>query len=93
MTSIQQYTPVILEIASKHGAENIRVFGSFAVNNATPSSDLDLLVSLEKGRDLLDLIAFKQEVENYICRKVDVVTEKGLSPHLRDVILSQAKPL
>ena len=47
----------------------------------------------EPGRDLLDLIALKQELEERIGRKVDVVTEKGLSPHLRERILRQANPL
>ena len=93
MSTLQQYTPDILQIASKHGAQKIRVFGSFSANTATAASDLDLLINLEKGRDLLDLIAFKQELEEQIGRKVDVVTEKGLSPHLRDTILAQAKPL
>ena len=93
MTKIQQYTPTILQIAGKHGARKIRVFGSFSANNATATSDIDLLITLEKGRDLLDLIAFKQELEERIDRKVDVVTENGLSPCLRDIILAQAKPL
>ena len=93
MSVLQQYTPDILKIAGKHGAQKVRVFGSFAVGAATAASDLDLLVKLEKGRDLLDLIAFKQELEEQIGRKVDVVTEKGLSPHLRHTILAQAKPL
>jgi len=93
MSILQQYTPDILQIAGKHGAQKIRVFGSFSRDSATAASDLDLLVNLEKGRDLLDLIAFKQELEEQIGRRVDVVTEKGLSPHLRESILAQAKPL
>lgn len=93
MSTLQQYTPDILQIAGRHGAQKVRVFGSFSTNTATATSDLDLLINLEKGRDLLDLIAFKQELEEQIGRKVDVVTEKGLSPHLRDAILAQARPL
>lgn len=93
MSTLQLYTPDILQIARKHGAQKIRVFGSFSENRDTAASDLDLLIKLEKGRDLLDLIAFKQELEEQIGRKVDVVTEKSLSPHLRDAILAQAKPL
>ena len=51
------------------------------------------MVDLKQGRDLLDLIGFNQEFEERISRKVDVVTEKGLSPHLRETILNQARPL
>jgi predicted nucleotidyltransferase len=93
MGTLQEYTPDILQIATRHGARNVRVFGSFSANTATAASDLDLLINLEKGRGLLDLIAFKQELEEQIGRKVDVVTENGLSPHLKESILAQAKPL
>ncbi len=93
MGTLQEYTPDILQIATRHGARKVRVFGSFSANTATAASDLDLLITLEKGRDLLDLIAFKQELEERIGRKVDVVTENGLSPHLKESILAQAKPL
>jgi len=93
MTALQQYATDILQIATKHGVIKVRVFGSFANGTATPSSDIDLLVNLETGRDLLDLIAMKQELETQTGRKVDVVTEKGLSPHLRETIIHQARPL
>ena len=69
MTTIQQYTPFILQIAGRHGAKKIRVFGSFADGNVDDNSDLDLLVDLEQGRDLLDLIGFKQELEVRISRR------------------------
>ena len=93
MTALQQYASDILQIATKHGVKKVRVFGSFATGTPTPYSDLDLLVNLEPGRDLLDLIALKQELEMQTGRKVDVVTEKGLSPYLRETILRQARPL
>ena len=93
MANFEQYAPDILQIAKRHGVHNIRVFGSFADGSSTPSSDLDLLVNLEPGRDLLDLIALKQELEELIFRKVDIVTENALSPHLRQNILRQAKAL
>ena len=57
------------------------------------TSDLDLLVNLEPGRDLLDLIALKQELEERTNRRVDIVTEKSLSPYLRQTILRQAKSI
>ncbi len=45
----------ILEVARIHGIVNILIFGSLVRNEATPNSDIDLLVDLEKGRSLLDL--------------------------------------
>jgi len=93
MTTLQQYAPDILQIALRHGIKKVRVFGSFASGVSTTSSDIDLLVNPEPGRDLLDLIAMKQELEERIGRRVDVVTENGLSPHLKEQILRQAKYL
>lgn len=93
MATLQQYTSSIFQIADRYGARKIRVFGSFADGSADDNSDLDLLIDLEQGRDLLDMIGFKQELEERIGRRVDVVTEKGLSPHLRETILSQARSL
>lgn len=56
-------------------------------------SDLDLLVTLGEGRSLLDLVGLKQDLEDLIHRRVDVVTERALSPHLKEQVLSEAVPL
>ena len=86
-------TADIERVARSHGAQSVRVFGSRARGDARPESDLDLLVSLEPGRSLLDLIAIKQDLEDILHIAVDVVTEAGLSPYLRDRILAEARPL
>ncbi|HYP19755.1 MAG TPA: nucleotidyltransferase domain-containing protein, partial [Chloroflexia bacterium] len=52
----------ILEIAARHGAHNVRIFGSVARGEATPESDLDFLVELEPGRSLLDHVALLQDL-------------------------------
>jgi uncharacterized protein len=90
---LQRYRAEILNLALRHGAGNVRVFGSRARGEAGDSSDLDLLVTLGEGRSLLDLIGFKQELEDLVHRPVDVVTEQALSPYLRDRVLSEAIPL
>ena len=83
----------ILRVAHSHGARAVRVFGSRARGDATAESDLDLLISLEPGRSLLDVVAIKQDLEDLLGFSVDVVTEGGLSPYLRDRILAEALPL
>lgn len=83
----------ILRIAHMHGARAVRVFGSRARGDAEAGSDLDLLVSLEPGRSLLDVVAIKQDLEDLLGYPVDVVTEGGLSPYLRERILAEALPL
>ena len=77
----------ILQTAAAHGARNIRVFGSRARGEAQAGSDLDLLITLEPGRSLLDLVAVKQDLEDLLGCSVDVVTDASLSPHLRDRVL------
>lgn len=54
----------IKALASRFGARNLRVFGSRATGRARPDSDLDLLVELEPGRDLFDLIELKHALED-----------------------------
>jgi uncharacterized protein len=71
----------------------VRVFGSLARGEGREDSDLDLLVTLGEGRSLLDLVGLKQDLEDLVHRPVDVVTERALSPYLRDRVLSEAIPL
>jgi uncharacterized protein len=80
----------IATIARKHGARNLRVFGSAARADARADSDLDLLVEMETDRSLLDLIDLEHELQALLGRPVDVVTEAGLSPYLRESILQEA---
>ncbi|MDH4028950.1 MAG: nucleotidyltransferase family protein [Nitrospirota bacterium] len=83
----------ILAIATRYGASNIRVFGSMAHGNESPESDIDIIVKMEKGRSLLDIIAIKQDIEELLGRKVDVVTEASISPYIRDNVLKEAVSL
>jgi predicted nucleotidyltransferase len=83
----------ILRICAKHGARNVRVFGSAARGEAGESSDIDLLVEFEPGRSLLAHAALVVDLEELLGRKVDVVTENGLYWLLRRRILKEARPL
>ncbi len=90
---IAEHAEEIRRISARHGAVRVRVFGSRASGEASESSDVDLLVDLGEGRDLLDLIAIKQDLEALLGRRVDIVEEEGLSPYLRERIVRQARPL
>ena len=83
----------ILAIAAKHGARNLRVFGSVARGEAGPESDLDILVEMEPGRSLMDHVALMQDLEDLLQRKVDVVSERALHWYIRDQVLAEAPPL
>ncbi len=87
---IKQNRKDILDIAKSHGALNVRLFGSIARGTSREDSDIDLLVSMEPGSSLLDIIAIKQDLEDFLERKVDVVTENSISPYIRDQVLKEA---
>lgn len=90
---VQARRKAVLEIAKKHGVENVRVFGSVARGEDHDQSDVDLLVTLSRKRGLLDLVGFQQDIEELLETSVDVVEDEGLSPFLRNRILAEAKPL
>jgi predicted nucleotidyltransferase len=83
----------ILEIAAKHGAHNVRVFGSVARGEADSQSDIDLLVEFKRGTTLLGHAALINELEELLGVKVDVVSERGLRERIRDRVLSEAVAL
>ena len=83
----------ILRIAGRHGARNVRVFGSVATGEATETSDVDLLVSTEDETSPWFPAGLADELEALLGRKVDVVTEDSLYWLLRRRILKQARPL
>ncbi|MCF7955934.1 MAG: nucleotidyltransferase family protein [Phycisphaerae bacterium] len=77
----------IAELAEKRGVRNIRVFGSFARGDADENSDLDLLVSMDEDRSLLDRIGFMHDVEDLLHIKVDVVNENALHHSIREEVI------
>ncbi|MGA7579508.1 MAG: nucleotidyltransferase family protein [Desulfobaccales bacterium] len=90
---LQEKRQEILEIAARHGAYNIRVFGSVARGEADGKSDVDILVELEEGRSLFDLGGLSMDLENLLERKVDVVTVRGLRKRISERVLREAVPL
>lgn len=90
---LQQKREDIRRIATKHGAYNLRVFGSVARGEARPDSDIDLLI--EKGPTTSSWFpaGLVLELEEMLGRRVEIVTEKALNPDLRDRVLSEAIPL
>jgi predicted nucleotidyltransferase len=80
----------ILAIAQKHGAFNVRVFGSVARGEADEESDIDLLVDLDAGRSVFDLGALVMELNESIGKRVDVVTERGIRARIRERIVQEA---
>lgn len=90
---LQEKRELILKVADEHGIKNVRIFGSVARLEDGPESDLDLLVEFEKDRSLFDLIRFKQEIEDLLDTKVDVVTENSIHWSMKEDVLNGAVQL
>lgn len=83
----------LLAIAARHGASNLRVFGSVVRGEERPDSDIDLIVDLEEGRGLDDYLALIEELEQLLARPVDLLIGRSLSRHFRPFIEAEAQPL
>jgi predicted nucleotidyltransferase len=90
---LQDNRTEILALAAKHGASNVRLFGSVARGEDREESDVDFLVDMQETRSLFDLIGLQQDIEKVIGRKVDVLTSNGINRYLKDRILGEAAPL
>ncbi len=82
----------ILKLAERHGARNIRVFGSVARGENREDSDIDLLVDLEEGRNLFDLGGFLMDLRDLLGPRVDLVAARSLHRYIRERVLAEAAP-
>jgi len=94
LDNLLQQREKILTVAQRHGAFNVRVFGSVARGEAIDRSDVDFLVDYDRSsRSSWFPMGLIEDLEALLGVRVDVVTEKSLKSHLRDRILQEAKPL
>ena len=90
---LQEKREEVLAVAAKYGAHHVRVFGSVARGEADSESDVDFLVEMEAERSLFDMGGLLMELQDLLGCQVDIVTEKGLRPRIRERVLSEAVPL
>jgi uncharacterized protein len=81
------------EVCARNDVSTLRLFGSFARDEAKADSDVDLLVEFGSSKSLWDLVRIEREFSERLGRKVDLLTPMSVSPHLRDRILAEAKLL
>lgn len=85
---------LILSIAKKYGATDVRVFGSVAKGQENHNSDIDFLISMEKGYDLFkQRLALQEELINLLGKKVDLLVRHELNKYLAQEILSSSKEI
>jgi hypothetical protein len=80
----------IISILVKNGIKRILVFGSYARNEATTKSDLDLIVDFPDGTSLLDHIGIEIELSEALNMKIDLLSRNGISPYIKDHVLKEA---
>jgi predicted nucleotidyltransferase len=79
------FKAVVLALA-KHGVEKVAVFGSYARGDMNSKSDLDILVQFSGRKSLLDIVKIERELGESTGVKVDLQTEKSMSPYLKPYI-------
>jgi len=83
----------IIGILHRNDVKKASFFGSIVRGEMTEESDVDLLVEFEGKKSLLDIAHLKNELEDAISRRVDVLTYKSLHPRLKDRILAEQVPI
>ena len=90
LAQLKALVPQLKALLAQYGASNLAVFGSVARNEASTSSDVDLLVDMPPGTSLFDHSALKLELEDLLQQKVDLVRRRNLKPSLRQRVEAEA---
>ena len=93
LPTLKQRRAQILALAERYRAGEVRIFGSVARGDATEDSDVDLLITARGGCSLFDLGGLLEDLQDLLGCRVDLVTEDGLKPRLREQVLKEAIPL
>ena len=80
----------LAELRDRYYVSELAVFGSVARGQASPASDVDLLVDFSRTPGLLEYVALKNRLEELLGVSVDLVTRKALKRQLRETILDEA---
>ena len=94
LDELHQMKSVLESLAQQYGGHHLRVFGSVARGEEKPESDIDFLIELPRGYDVLtQRLPLTQKMSDLLGRPVDLVPEHELNRHIRDQVLKDAVPL
>ena len=82
----QEIENKIIFILKKYKVQKIGIFGSYARGEVKPGSDIDIVVNFSDKKTLFDIVGIEQELSETLGIKVDLLTEKSISPYLIDRI-------
>jgi predicted nucleotidyltransferase len=83
----------LASMCREHGISRLRVFGSAARGEDRPDSDIDLIVDYIGRKGYFELVELEEELAKFFGREVDLVTERGLSPHMKEAVLASVTVL
>jgi predicted nucleotidyltransferase len=79
----------IAQLLKEQGATKVAIFGSYARGEERPDSDIDVIVEFSETKSLLELVKIERELYETIGIKVDLLTEKAISPYLINIVKQQ----
>lgn len=80
-------------LCKEHGVRRLRIFGSAARGEERPDSDVDLIVEFDRPTGFIELLRFERLLSDFFARPVDLVTEPGLDPFIRESVVRSASVL
>ena len=92
-TDVDKIKEKAVPILKEAGVTRSAIFGSYAAGENTKDSDVDILVELQKGSSLLDLIRLQRKLEEALNKEVDLLTFNSISPLLKDIVQKNQTPL
>ena len=81
----------IARLLKNRGVRKVAVFGSYVRGEEKPESDIDIIVEFSERKSLLELVKIERELSEFLGIKVDLLTEKAISPYLIDTIKREMK--
>ena len=93
MKALALDTSKLVEICRANDVEMVALFGSTARGDASPDSDIDVLIRFTRRKSLLALVRLERELSDALGRKVDLLTEASISPYIRKRIVRDLRVL
>lgn len=81
----------LISLLKPYGVKRIGIFGSFARGDFNKNSDIDVLVDFRERKSLLEIVHIENEISETLGRKIDLLTEKAISPYLIDRIMNETR--
>ena len=89
MLTVEDIRKTVTKLGKKYGIKSAYLFGSYAKNQATENSDVDLIIDMSNMHKYKDYFHFCDELENELGKNVDVTSEDGMLPGFFDVIKNE----